>query len=618
MTQRRMWTLTCGLSLLALLVLPGWAVAQQPVRVTINQIDVARFPDLTLYVTVNDDQGDPIQGLAQDVFQLTEDGSRVGGFTLSTVQEARLPLTLVLVLDISASMRGTPIAETKAAAAQFVAGLGADDRVALFAFGTEVTQIQDLTADKTALQERIASLEVDGRAALYEAIYQAASAVAPLTGRRAFVILTDGSNDSNLPRTRVQAIQAAKEAGAPGYGLGFGTADEVTLGRLATETGGQFLKQAQPSRIRALFTQLAGQLQSQYVLTYRSAIAPDQKRHEIAVQVVTPQGTASHSRSLNGIPVSASTGPLSIAANAPTPEPRGVPAVWLLILGLAFLVVGGSTVALSTTRKVAFVPPVPWGIFGGLGAAVLGLVLVIVWARMSGSGTPTVPQTPRALVNVPTQTPAPVARPEFTVTGVTQAPRTPTPDSGATATARAHATATAQAAAQVIAGQTAAAQVTATAIAAVAATRTAVAATQTATASATATPTEEPATSVPTTSPAITLIEPANGSSVQDLITFRWAWTGTLAPGEIFDVRVCKGEDCQPQFGKTNTSEIAWLWLPDAGLGTYAWQVVVIDAASKQVTAPASEVWRFRWTGGGPPPEGSGGQPGPAPTSTPR
>ena len=398
MTKRKMWILACSLSLLVLLVLPGRAVAQRPVQVTINQIDAAAFPDLTLYVTVTDEKGSPIRGLDPDAFQLTEDGSRVSDFDLSTVEEARPPLTLAMAIDTSTTMYfGNAIEEARDAAAEFVTGLGPDDQVALFAFSTEVTRLQDFTADKNLLQERIAELEAKGWTALYEAIYQAALAVAPLTGRRAIVILTDGKNQSDLPRTADQAIKAAQEAGVPVYTLGFGSALDTALERIATETGGRYLKRPQASDVRDLFTQLAGQLQSQYVLTYRSAITPDMKSHDVTVQATTSQGTDSDSRSFIAIPVAVTPTPTTpptptptstptptpvptstptstatpspvptstptptatvppvIAAPVPTPTvppPPPPPARWLPLLGLALLLVGGGAVLLVTATQ---------------------------------------------------------------------------------------------------------------------------------------------------------------------------------------------------------------------------------------------------------------------------
>ena len=132
--------------------------------------------------------------------------------------------------------------------------------------------------------------------------------------------------------------------------------------------------------------------------------------------------------------------------------------------------------------------------------------------------------------------------------------------------------------------------------------------TLTATPTPTATPTATSApTPTPTPMPTFTLLEPLNGSRVSGLITFEWTWSGQLGPGETFDLKVCKGEGCQPQFGKTSTRDTTWLWCPDNGVGVYRWKVEVIDDLTGQPVGPVSEVWEFTWDGGC-------GTPSPTPT----
>ena len=122
------------------------------------------------------------------------------------------------------------------------------------------------------------------------------------------------------------------------------------------------------------------------------------------------------------------------------------------------------------------------------------------------------------------------------------------------------------------------------------------------------------ATHTPTPVPAFAPLEPPDGATRSGLITFEWAWSGQLGPGETFDLKVCKGEDC-PLASITNTTDTSapWPWCPDAGEGIYRWKVEVIDDATKERKGPASAEWYFEWQGGcgGPPP-------GPSPTSTPR
>ncbi len=98
------------------------------------------------------------------------------------------------------------------------------------------------------------------------------------------------------------------------------------------------------------------------------------------------------------------------------------------------------------------------------------------------------------------------------------------------------------------------------------------------------------------------------------MVTFQWRWDRALAPGETFDVRVCKGDGCRPQFGKTNTGEPTYAWQPDQGEGTYRWQVVLIRKEGDRVVDEVafSSVRQFICTGScsGSPPTG----PGPTPT----
>jgi len=150
--------------------------------------------------------------------------------------------------------------------------------------------------------------------------------------------------------------------------------------------------------------------------------------------------------------------------------------------------------------------------------------------------------------------------------------------------------------------------------------------TLTATPAPTATPTAtRAATQTPTPVPAIiTLSEPANGARVSGPVTFRWAWSGEFREGETFDVKVCKGEGCQPQLGITNTKDFAtYPWCPDAGEGVYGWQVMVIDGQTMQPKGPTSEVWEFTWKGGcgrlrpTPAPPTPTDTPPPTPTDTP-
>jgi serine/threonine protein kinase len=239
-----------------------------------------------------------------------------------------------------------------------------------------------------------------------------------------------------------------------------------------------------------------------------------------------------------------------------------------------------------------------WPLFGVLGAVLVVAVLTLATGRFGGGSVTPEPSRPVVMgTGSSTDTPVP-------------ATLTPTPGHMATPTLRLTLTATP------IPTFTATPRSTATPTATP--TRTATL-TRTLTPRPTSSPTPTARVTATWTAPApsITLLEPKNGASSSGCVTFNWQWSGTLQPGEVYDLRVCQSEGCAPRFGISNDAPVV-VWNPtdtrsspdlQGTEGVYRWQVVVIDQQSKQEKGPRSEVGQFTWTGGacGPqPPEWPG------------
>lgn len=284
------------------------ASAQEALQVTITDgISITETLELQIYVTVSRADGQPVPGLGREAFRIVEkpslgDEREVDTFTVQTESEMRAaageenpgppPLTIALALDTSESMRGLPLEEAKAAAVEFVNSRPDSDEIALFAFSTDVRRIQDFTSDKETVKAAIAGLQPGGTTALYESVYEVSSALAGRGVRRRFVMLTDGQNDTDLPRTRQAAIDAAKAADAPAYMLGFGTTLDSALEPIARETGGRYLVRPGANDIRAMFDDV-GALLDQYVLTYVPRVEAEETKYRVTVEVVSDQGNGS-------------------------------------------------------------------------------------------------------------------------------------------------------------------------------------------------------------------------------------------------------------------------------------------------------------------------------------
>jgi Ca-activated chloride channel family protein len=265
------------------------ARAEDGIRAEIAQVNTARYPEVTLYVSVVDHTGQIVEGLEQDDFRITEDGVPVKIIAFSA--GSRTAIATVLTIDRSGSMSVEGKLEgAKEAAETFADLMRPQDKAALVAFESNVTTLQPFTSDKTALKNQIRSLRAGGCTAWYDAVYQSVDLVAPLEGRRSVILLSDGIDcREDLIRRLMgegsshdldEAIGHARDAGIPVYAIGLGQKatqavsnegfDEVKLRRVATETGGKFYHAPGSAELKQLYSSLSTTMQKEYVITYLS------------------------------------------------------------------------------------------------------------------------------------------------------------------------------------------------------------------------------------------------------------------------------------------------------------------------------------------------------------
>ncbi|MFN8528705.1 MAG: VWA domain-containing protein [Anaerolineae bacterium] len=279
----RLSVVLATIALIALLagVLAPHAAAQQstPLTVEITSTDATQLPTTILTANVYTAVGTPLTGLTIDNFSLRGALADAGG-SITSVQNVSadaIPFSVVLVIDTSSSMYGTPLQRAKDAAREFVDSLRADDQVALIAFNSDVSLVQDFTADKASVGAAIDTLVSTGRTALYDAADAAIAAAqrAP-TQRRVVVFLSDGQEDrGSETATRFTSLQNARSTGIPVYTIGFGSVDQDYMRRFADGSGAQFFLAPSPEQLGDIYTSLSNALRSQYIITLNTPLAND-------------------------------------------------------------------------------------------------------------------------------------------------------------------------------------------------------------------------------------------------------------------------------------------------------------------------------------------------------
>lgn len=271
-----------------------------------NSADLSQFPAVQLNLTVRDANGVPVSNLTPAEFEILESSiDQPRPVTALTPQvNPQAPISVVLVIDISNSMRGQPLADAKQAAVNLINQLGANDQAAVVAFESSINFDQldpakelDFTQDKTALLTLINSLEAGEGTPLYDALYKGVRLTDRTDlGYRAVILLTDGVDETpgSVVATKDTPAGEAQRANLPIFTIGLGErTDPNYLKVLAERTGGTYQYAPTSADLLLLFQNIIFRLKQQYLLTYSSGFDCDGLTHRVEVLVKVAGGEVS-------------------------------------------------------------------------------------------------------------------------------------------------------------------------------------------------------------------------------------------------------------------------------------------------------------------------------------
>ncbi len=314
--MKKRW-IAATLILLTILVSALPTSAQGVVNLSVDELTLDQHPVTEAWVTVRNENGVPIPGLGTQNFEIVEDGmASFPPAQVSTQVNPDAGISVVMVIDISGSMRDKPIKEAMRAANALLDQLSPTDRVAIIAFTDKVdidpANIEEgkelaFTTDKNAVRNVVNFLDqkIGWDTPLYDAIYKGVKWVAAEPpGKRAVVVLTDGRDErDNAQGTPVKdagsqvspddPINEANRRNIPIFTIGLvglGGIDTKYLNRVAERTGAVYQQAPEPEELTPLFENVVNQLKEQYVLTYQSRIQEDDNPHSLLVRAQIPQG----------------------------------------------------------------------------------------------------------------------------------------------------------------------------------------------------------------------------------------------------------------------------------------------------------------------------------------
>jgi Ca-activated chloride channel family protein len=214
---------------------------------------------------------------------------------IEAFQEALSPVSIVLALDESGSMR-QQVDAAIAAARSFVLALPDKDKLAVMMFSDSTQMVHDLTTNRDTSLKAISQYQAKGGTALYDAVFDSVARLKRAEGRTALIVVTDGKDENNpgtapgSVHTLAQVLTSLEGLETTIYAIGLGaSADQKTLETLAEASKGEAYFPADVSSLDAEYKRILENLRRRYVLTYTSTnTARDGSWRKIEIKPTRP------------------------------------------------------------------------------------------------------------------------------------------------------------------------------------------------------------------------------------------------------------------------------------------------------------------------------------------
>lgn len=251
----------------------------------------SRVDIVQVTVAVLDTEGRLVTGLGKDDFQIFEDGTAQ---EITQFTDARVPVSLGVLLDASDSMRGQPIVDARHAVDRFVGELLLGEDEALVATFNHLPRLAaPWTIPPSKTRNSLASLKPSGGTAIYDALASTSKLFEQRNHvRAAMVVISDGA-DTASDHSLLQALEDIRRSDALVYAIAIDSADARESTRVNPEalreitglTGGYTEVVRTAADLGPATARIADELNKQYTIGYSSSRPPDGSWRSIRVRV---------------------------------------------------------------------------------------------------------------------------------------------------------------------------------------------------------------------------------------------------------------------------------------------------------------------------------------------
>ncbi|MBM4404081.1 MAG: VWA domain-containing protein [Candidatus Cloacimonetes bacterium] len=222
-------------------------LSAQGLEIIHHRTDSSNADMIRTDISVINMNAESVLGLTKDDFKVKLNDSVISRYDVATYQQEARGVDILLCLDVSGSMYGSPMRAMKSALRDYVSGLRNTDRMAIMTFADEVKILCEFIGDKAQLLSYINGLQTEGN---YTVQYRAGmDAITKLTENDStridyLVMIGDGiDTDPNRVSDDWDVIASAQAKAIRVNTVGFYHREANylrILESIARETGGAF------------------------------------------------------------------------------------------------------------------------------------------------------------------------------------------------------------------------------------------------------------------------------------------------------------------------------------------------------------------------------------------
>ena len=251
-----------------------------PASLLVAQKDPAVFTTETrlvvLHATVVDKTGHLVTNLAQNAFQIYENGVQQ---QMKLFRREDIPVSMGLVIDNSGSMRDKR-QKVAAAALALVKASKSDDEVFVVNFDDDAFLDCDFTNDVHRMEQALTKVDSRGGTAMRDAVRMSIDHMKDKAkkDKKVILVVTDGNDNASMISLE-NLIKTAQQSGGEGvivYAIGLLSEEERreakrakrALDALTEATGGLAFYPKELADVNRIATQVAHDIRNQYTLAY--------------------------------------------------------------------------------------------------------------------------------------------------------------------------------------------------------------------------------------------------------------------------------------------------------------------------------------------------------------